>query len=164
MPIKIRKMTEDEFSYVYQWSVEQNTKELMKELHMSEEEAVKETVEEVSRMLPIGLETPDNYLMSIVESDSGKVVGFIWTLHELTAGRKQNFICDLAVWESEHRKGYGEAAIYLTEKKAAEAGCQEVVLFVNDNNHAAKALYRKCGFEVLRQENYGKYMIKRLDK
>ena len=48
----------------------------------------------------------------------------------------------------------------MAEQKAAEAGCLESVLFVNDNNYVAIELYRKWGYEVLRQEKYGKYMIK----
>jgi RimJ/RimL family protein N-acetyltransferase len=60
------------------------------------------------------------------------------------------------------RKGYGKEALYLMEKNAAEAGCQECVLFVADGNIAAQALYKKCGYRVLRQESYGKYMIKKL--
>ena len=162
MSVIIRRMTEDEFSYVYQWSVKQQTKELMEELNMSEEAAIKETVKEISEMLPNGLNTQDNYLMSIIETESGEMVGFIWTLHEITAGRKQSFICDFAVWESKRGKGYGKNALCLAEQNAAEAGCLESVLFVNDNNHLAIDLYKKCGYEVLHQEKYGKYMIKQL--
>ena len=160
MSVKIRKMTEDEFSYVYQWSVEQNTKELMKELHMSEEDAAKKTMEEVSEMLPDGINTSNNYLMSIIEAESGEMVGFIWTLHEMTDGRKQCFICDFAVWESYRRKRYGIKTLCLMEKMAIESGCQEIVLFVGDHNYAAKTMYEKCGYKVLRQQDYGCYMIK----
>ena len=134
----------------------------MEELNMSEEAAIKETVKEISEMLPNGLNTQDNYLMSIIETESGEMVGFIWTLHEITAGRKQSFICDFAVWESKQQKGYGKRALDLTEQKAVEAGCQECVLFVNDHNHRAIKLYDKCGYEVLRQEKIGKYMMKQL--
>ena len=162
MSVMIRKMTEDEFSYVHQWSVEQYTKELMDELQMSEEEAIKKTMEEVSEMLPDGLNTSNNYLMSIIEAESEEMIGFIWTLHEMTDGRKQCFICDFAVWESKQQKGYGKRALDLTEQKAVEAGCQECVLFVNDHNHRAIKLYDKCGYEVLRQEKIGKYMMKQL--
>ncbi len=160
MSVKIRRMTKNEFEIVYQWSVEHHAKELMEELHMSEEEAIKETIAEVAEMLPDGFNTEHNNLLMIVAENEN--VGFIWTLHEETEGRKQSFICDFAIWESKRRKGYGVAALYLAEKNAVEAGCHESVLYVGDDNDAARALYQKCGYEVLRQEGWGKFMVKQL--
>lgn len=162
MGIKIRRMTNSEFENFYQWSIENHAKELMEELLISQEEAIKEAIEEVAQMLPDGLNTQHNHLISIVEEDSGEVAGFIWTIHEETEGRKQSFVCDFAIWESKRRKGYATATLRLVEKAEAEAGCQESVLFVADRNDAAKALYQKCGYQLLRQESYGKYLIKQL--
>ncbi len=160
MSVTIRKMTEEEYKVFCQWSIEHQAKELMEELHMSQEEAIKETIAEVSEMLPDGLHTQNNYLMTIVAEN--EAAGFIWTIHEETEGRKQSFLCDFAIWELKRRKGYGAAALYLEEKDAAAAGCRESVLFVADRNDAARALYEKCGYRVLRQEGRGKYMIKKL--
>ena len=162
MFVKLRRMTNEEFESFYGWSIEHQAKELMEELHISQKEAISETIKEVAEMLPDGIDTPHNYFMTIVDSDSDENIGFVWTLHEVTEGRKQGFICDFAIWESKRRKGYASAALRLTEKQAAEAGCVESVLFVKDDNTAAKALYRKCGYHVLRQHGYGKYMIKQL--
>ena len=160
MSVKIRKMTTDEFEIVYQWSVEHNATELMEELHISEEKAIKASIAEVAEMLPDGFNTERNVFLTIVAEDEN--VGFIWTLHEETEGRKQSFICDFAIWESKRRKGYGVAALHLAEQNAVEAGCQESVLFVRDDNDAARALYQKCGYEVLRQAGCGKFMVKQL--
>ena len=159
MGITIRPMTDEEYRIFYQWSVEHHAKELMEQLRKSEEEALGEAGEEVQGMLPGGLATANHFLMTIVE-ESKETAGFIWTIHEEYEGRKQCFICDFAIWESMRRKGYGAAALALAEKQAGEAGCRESVLFVSDDNEAAKALYRKCGYRVLRPEGYGKFMIK----
>lgn len=160
MSVKIRKMTKDEFERFYHWSVEQNVKELMEELHLSQEEAMKKTTAEVAQMLPEGLDTEHNHLFTIVAGEEN--AGFIWTVHEEFEGRKQSFVCDFAIWESKRRKGYGAAALSLVEKHAADAGCQESVLFVSNENAAAKALYKKCGYHVLRPEEHGTYMVKPL--
>lgn len=160
MSAKIRKMTHDEFEIFYQWSAEQNVKEMMDEFHLSQEEAAKKTAAELARMLPDGLHTENNHLFTIVAD--GESAGFIWTLHEEFEGRKQSFVCDFAIWESKRRKGYGAAALHLVEKHAADAGCQESVLFVSDDHEAANALYKKCGYHVLRPEAHGKYMVKPL--
>lgn len=162
MPVKLRKMTADEYEIFYRWSVEQQTAELMAQFGKNREEALRETVEEVGQMLPNGLHTENNHLLSVVERASGEVAGFIWTVHEETGGRKQSFVCDFAIWEPKRRKGYGAAALRLAEQYAAEAGCQESVLFVADVNTAAKALYEKSGYKVLRSEGRGTYMVKKL--
>ena len=162
MFVKLRRMTNEEFESFYGWSIEHQAKELMEELHISQEEAISETIKEVAEILPDGVDTPHNYFMTIVDSDSDENIGFVWTLHEVTGDRKQSFICDLAIWGSNRRKGYASAALCLLENQAAEAGCAESVLFVKDDNAAAKALYKKCGYQVLRQHGYGKYMIKQL--
>ena len=155
-------MTEQEFKSFCQWSVEQQAKELMEERGLTWEEAVKETEEEIAQMLPNGPDTAHNDLMTIAEVSGGESVGAIWMLREETLGRKQSFLCDFVIWDTNRRKGYATAALALTEKKAAEAGCQESVLFVADRNAAAQALYEKCGYRVLRPSGYGKYMIKQL--
>lgn len=160
MSVTIRRMTNDEFEVFYQWSIEHHAKHLMEELHMTQEDAIKETMEEIANMLPDGFNMEHNDLLTIVAE--GESVGFIWTIYEEAEGRKQCFICDFAIWESKRRKGYATEALRLEEKNAVEAGCQESVLFVADRNMAARALYRKCGYQFLRQEGYGKYMIKQL--
>lgn len=162
MSVTIRKMTNAEFEVFCQWSIEQNTRELMEERKLSRDEAHKQSVKEVSEMLPDGLHTEHNHLISILEPDSSETAGFVWVIFEENDGRKQSFICDFAIWDTKRRKGYGTAALYLTEQFAIDEGCRESVLFVADRNCAAKALYQKCGYHVLRQAGYGNYMIKQL--
>ena len=162
MSVTIRAMTPDEFRHFYQWSIEQQAAELMKEHHISYEAAIQTAAKEVDEMLPDGLHTKHNYLMTIIDAPRGESAGFLWTIHEYAAGKKQSFLCDFAIWESKRRRGYGAAALYLMEKQAIDAGCQESVLFVSDDNTAARALYEKCGYRVLRQSGCGKYMMKPL--
>lgn len=160
MPITIRNMTQQAYDAFYRWSVKQHTAELMEQKCLPCKEASKEASKELAGMLPDGLNTGNNFLMSIVNGD--EMIGFIWTLHEGTGGKKQSFLCDFAIWEEYRRKGYGAQALRLMEKQAADADCVESVLFVSDQNLAARALYEKSGYRVLRQAGYGKYMIKEL--
>lgn len=162
MPTEIRRMTQEEYDYFYAWSVEHHARELMEQSHMPLEKAMKEAGAEFSEMLPEGLDTPHNHLMTILDCDTKENIGFIWTLHEVTEGRKQSFVCDFAIWEAYRRKGYAFEALRQAEKQAANANCVESVLFVSDNNIAANALYQKCSYRVLREKGCGKYMIKPL--
>ena len=162
MSVKIRKMTDGEFEYFLQWSIRHHAEELTEELHMSREEALREAAEEVAQMLPRGLQTEHNRLMTIEEESSGESAGFIWTIREEYEGRKQSFVCDFAIWEPKRRRGYGSRALRLAEEAAAEDGCRESVLFAADSNAAARALYEKSGYRLLRREGYGQYMVKPL--
>ena len=160
MPVTIRKMTAAEFDVFYKWSMENHAAELMADLQISRENAIPQAVAELDRMLPNGPATPHHNLMTIVAA--GKSVGFIWTIYENQECQTQCFVCDFAIWEPMRRKGYGNAALGMAEKAAVAAGCQEAVLYARDDNTAAKALYAKCGYRVLRQSGRGKYMVKQL--
>ena len=162
MAVNIRPMTNAEFDIFCQWSATHQAEELMEQSPISYSEALAAAKEELAQMLPGGLRTENHCIMTITETSTGENVGFIWTLHEQTNGRKQSFLCDFAIWEEQRRKGYGTAALQLVETAAAEAGCQESVLFLADKNIAAKALYEKCGYRFLRQKGNGRYMIKQL--
>lgn len=162
MPVNIRKMTDEEFEKFYQWSIGNHVRELMEEMHISQEEAFRHTKDEVNEMLPNGMSTENNYLMTIENNDTKAPVGFVWTLHEKTEGKEQSFLCDFIIFEPERRKGYATEALKVVEKEAAEAGCKESVLFVADTNYAARDLYKKCGYQFLRSMDDGSYMIKQL--
>lgn len=160
MSVTIRAMTVAELETVRQWSIASQAEELMAENRLCREAAIREAAEEFAAMLPHGLHTANTYLMTILAQE--KPVGFLWTLHEETAGRKQSFLCDFAIWKSHRRKGYASAALTLAEATAAAAGCVESVLFVSNSNIAAKALYEKCGYRAFRQAGHGMYMMKQL--
>lgn len=158
MPVRIRKMTDGEYRFFYQWSLENHTAELAEETGASPEKAREEAAAELAGMLPDGPDTEGHYLMTVAES-GGVPVGFLWMLHEETDGRKQCFLCDFAIREPFRRKGFGTAALALARSHAMESGCVEGVLFVRDDNIPAKALYEKCGYRILRQHGCGAYMI-----
>ncbi len=160
MSIVIRTMSKQEYEAFYRWSVEDHARELMEEKRIAQEVAIKEAIKELAGMLPDGLHTENNFLRSIINGD--EIVGFIWTLHEEMNGKKQCFLCDFVIWEEYRRKGYAAQALRLMEREAIHAGCQECVLYVADRNLAARALYEKCGYKLLRQAGSGKYMIKEL--
>ncbi len=160
MSVVIREMTSGEFEAFYRWSAENHAKELMEELQLSHAEAMQETLDELAQMLPKGFQTENHHFFSILAENEH--AGYLWTIYEETEGRKQCFLCDFVIWEDKRRKGCGEKALCLVERSAAAAGCQESVLFVRDDNSAARALYKKCGYQILRQEAYGKYMKKLL--
>ena len=162
MSVTLRTMTPEEFEVFYQWSMERHAEELMEENRLSAREATEAAAKELAQMLPQGYLTENHCFFTIRESDTEESAGFIWTIHEETDGKRQSFLCDFAIWEQKRRRGYGAAALSLLERREKDAGCEESVLFVADRNLAAVALYKKCGYVVLRPSGCGNYMIKKL--
>ena len=160
MEIEVRKMNKEEYEAFYKRSFEHHVKELIDEENMTEEEAKKETHEELASMLPNGLDTEDNYLMTIRRKTDDVQLGFIWTLHEYNEDVKQSFLCDFEIYEQYRRNGYAKEALGAMEAMAGKAGCRESVLFVANDNTPACALYEKCGYAFLRDMEYGKYLKK----
>ena len=160
MSVILRNMTAAEFAAFCDYSIQDRARELMQAGAFPHEQAMAEAQKEIAGLLPDGLHTERHQLMTIEEERTP--VGFLWTLHEETNGQKQSFLCDFVIHAAYRRKGYATAALHAMEQAAAQAGCQESVLFVADANDAANALYEKCGYRFLRQLDDGKYMIKPL--
>ena len=156
----LRRMDAAEFERFRKYSVEHHAKDL--ERFFPSETACSRAEDEFDGMLPEGRETAGNLLMTIVDRNSGRTVGAIWCLYEVTDGKKQMFIADLAVDENEHGKGYASAALAEAEKSARCSGCTEAVLWVYADNPAALRLYEKAGYLAFREEEGGMYMKKPL--
>ena len=151
-------MTEQEYAAFYRTSFEHQTEELMREEELTREEAESETQKELDEMLPNGQVTPDNYLFSIKKQR--ETAGYLWFMTEMNEDVKQAFLCDILVYEQYRRNGCGEAALAEMERLAKGMDCRKCVMFVDGNNHAAKSLYEKCGYEALREHSYGYFMKK----
>lgn len=162
MNIRLRTMTAQEYNDFYEYSKIHHADELMKELHLSFDEAIQETENELKEMLPDGQDTKDNFLMVIEDAADHRTVGFIWYLFELTDNVKQAFLCDFVIYEPERRKGYAAAALSGMEQRAKKHGCQKSVLFVADDNSVARNLYAKCGYVFLKKGDCGSYLKKKL--
>ena len=162
MNIQLRKMTAQEYSDFYEYSKNHHAEELMKELNMTPDEALIETEQELIEMLPDGLNTADNFLFVIEGLADRKKVGFMWYLFESTDHVKQVFLCDFVIQERDRRKGYATAALYEMEKHAGDNGSRESLLFVANDNTAAKKLYAGCGYGFLKNGDYGVFLKKTL--
>lgn len=69
---------------------------------------------------------------------------------------------DLFVLSSARGAGLGRALVALALERARERGARRVELDVNDNNHAALALYRSFGFDAADARYGGENLLMRL--
>lgn len=160
--VYFRKMSLQEFDLYYENSIADYAKDLMKGENLKQEQAMVMAREEFSNMLPDGIETKDNFLMMLIDRDSGRMVGIIWYLYEFCQEIKQVFLSDLLIYEKERRKGYAMAALTEMEKLGKEAGCKESIIYVWKHNPAGIQLYKKCKYVTFRELEDGMYLKKKI--
>lgn len=79
------------------------------------------SIEEFDRLLPEGIETPEQYLLAIM-SDDGSEVGAVWYRVRPTSRGPSGLIWWLETFEAFRRKGYAEATLVELERHAADKG------------------------------------------
>jgi ribosomal protein S18 acetylase RimI-like enzyme len=100
------------------------------------------------KLLPKGVETPDNYLRILTETASGARVGEIWYALQHEGRVTRIWIYWIGIEEKFRRHGYGEAALQQLEGEAQRLGADRVALHVFGHNAGARSLYSKMGYEV----------------
>jgi RimJ/RimL family protein N-acetyltransferase len=137
-----------EFKAYSEIAAKQYAEEKVKSGNWEKEVAPALAEQEFKALLPLGIETKDNYLYSIIEEEANQKVGFIWIASNAPHTLKNDiFIYDFEIFESFRRKGYAIAALKRLEEKARELGKNRISLQVFGQNHAARKLYQKSGFE-----------------
>ncbi|WP_413290754.1 GNAT family N-acetyltransferase [Bdellovibrio sp. HCB337] len=146
--IKLRKMTSEEYTEYRKFSVANYADEKQKGEGLTPEEALKVAQDSYERLLPQGLETPDQFLFSVIEDATQKPVGMLWFAKKSQSGKIYAFIYDVVLNPEKRGQGLGKHLIALMEEEARALGCKSVGLHVFGHNTAAIALYEKSGFHT----------------
>jgi GNAT superfamily N-acetyltransferase len=96
---------------------------------------------QLGRLLPEGLESPDQHLFTGWAGD--RVVGHLWVGTE----RPEPFVYSLDVVPEERRRGRGAALMRAAAHWARERGAAHLDLNVFGHNTAARALYASLGYQ-----------------
>ena len=150
MAVRLVSMTAAQFERWYERSVQGYAEEKVRAGNWPAEDALRRSREEFAHLLPKGLATPDHWLFSIEDVDSGTAVGILWLAAMLGqgVGPSRAFIYDFEIDAAYRRRGYGRAALAALDQKAREMGFAEIGLHVFEHNVAARALYEQAGYEV----------------
>ena len=91
---------------------------------------------------------PDGFLLAVDIEDN--LLGFHWTkIHPASGGQPAiGEIYVLGVDPGGHRRGLGAALSVAGLRYLAERGLRDAMLYVDESNTAAVALYRRLGFEI----------------
>ena len=98
--------------------------------------------------LPLGLDTPNNYLFEIKAAESGPNIGYLWYAVEEKHGLASAFVYDVEIKPEFRRQGHATAAFGAMEARVRELGLTGIGLHVFAHNPGAQALYRKLGYGV----------------
>jgi GNAT superfamily N-acetyltransferase len=139
--LDLRAMTPETFGDYLQGSVESYAVELASS-GMSEAAAREQAAQQMAELIPAGLDSPGQ---SFFTAWVGEVpVGTLW----ISTERPLAFVYDIAVEESQRRRGYGEAIMNAAARWCRERGHPALGLNVFAHNPHARALYDKLGYQV----------------
>ncbi|MGC6389339.1 GNAT family N-acetyltransferase [Ewingella sp. S1.OA.A_B6] len=110
------------------------------------ENALARSQDEIARLLPQGIATPENYLFEIKTNVDGQTAGYIWFAVSDRQGERSAFIYEVSVFSEFRRQGHARAAFWQLEEKVRELGLKSIGLNVFYHNNAAQALYASLGY------------------
>ena len=141
--ISLTPMTEPDFQVYLANAIQAYAQDKIRAGNWSQDEALERSTKEYEGYLSQGIQTPNNYLFSLM-NENGEKVGFLWYA-ALQPGLA--FIYDFEIYEPFRRRGYASQALAAFELDAKALGLKQIELHVFGHNTAARALYKKMGFE-----------------
>jgi ribosomal protein S18 acetylase RimI-like enzyme len=110
------------------------------------DEALERSRQEHDELLPLGPQTPDHHLLTIVDGQ-GAAVGVLWFAVRARFDARIAYVYDVAVWPQRQREGHALRAFEALEVEVGRLGLSGIALHVFGHNHGARALYERLGFE-----------------
>ena len=143
--VKLVSMNEEEYGIWIARSIVNYIDENVK-AGMTLAEAKKKSDDDFARLLPDGLQSPDQHIMSI--KAEGIWVGTLWIGVRGPIDNRKAFIYDIVLDDSAKGKGYGKKAMTLLEDKVRALGLRHIALHVLGHNTVARNLYTTLGYEI----------------
>ena len=109
------------------------------------EDAVELARREYDQLLPMGLDTENNFFFAVLD-ESGKAVGSLWFAEAPRVGYKVAYVFDIVIEQEYRRQGHASRALQALEAEAAKRGLAGIALHVLGSNAGARALYSELGY------------------
>jgi RimJ/RimL family protein N-acetyltransferase len=143
--VTLQPMTPEEYQAYLEPAIAEYAQGHVEDGQWSADEALQRAREEFHSLLPNGVNTPKNYLFTLINDEHQKV-GMIWFAMREGAGAPFAWIYDVQVDEAFRRRGYAQEAFAQLEPKVKALGGNRISLHVFGNNHGARDLYAKLGY------------------
>ena len=111
----------------------------------SHEEAAERARKEYDQLLPMGLETENNFFFAVLD-ESGNTVRSLWFTEAPRIGYKVAYVLDIIIQQQYRRQGHASRAFHAMEVEATKRGLAGIALHVFGNNVGARAFYSELGY------------------
>jgi ribosomal protein S18 acetylase RimI-like enzyme len=146
--IELVPMTAEDFESFSDWSIPHYAEEQVAAGFWSHDDASARSKVERALLLPQGMDTPGHHFYNIIDSKSGRKVGWIWLAIDLSTALRSGFIYHISIHEDVRGRGYGREAMLELEKLASSLGANTLDLHVFADNKIARDLYEEIGYEM----------------
>ena len=144
--LQMRPMTQDEFRQYRQHAQKAYAEDLIESGQSAPAAASARAEACIDTLLPDGLLTDGQALMTLRDSATGNRLGTLW-YGVVTEGENRTlFIYDLDIEPAFRRQGWGTRVLEALEDEARTLRVAEIGLSVFNHHAAALALYREQGY------------------
>lgn len=147
--LQMRPMTQTEFREYRERAARGYARDLIESGQSAPDEADARALACIDTLLPDGLLTDDQMLLTLSESADGSVLGHLWYGVVAEGPHRSLFIYDLEIEPAFRRQGWATRVLQALEDDARELRVSEIGLSVFNHNAAALALYRELGFAAV---------------
>ncbi|EOL8988636.1 GNAT family N-acetyltransferase [Cronobacter dublinensis] len=146
--ISFRAMTNDEYPAYLDYFVRDYACELETNYRLSQRDALARAKQEISDLLPEGVNTPGHVLLSIVmhSDNTHNHVGYLWYKPDTTM--RTVFIYDFHIFNASQGQGLGKQSLRAFENYLQAQNFKEIRLRVAGDNDRARHVYEASGFGV----------------
>jgi ribosomal protein S18 acetylase RimI-like enzyme len=141
----LRPMTELEFAAWLAMIIPSYAADKVASGQWAAEASLELSKKEFAELLPQGLDTPDNYLLTITDSHA-TAVGVLWFAVRTKFNARVANVFAVSVWPQRQREGHAFRAFVALENEVRKLGLSGIALHVFGHNQGAQALYAKLGF------------------
>jgi GNAT superfamily N-acetyltransferase len=138
MTLELSPMTEPEYIAYLDFTIPEYAREHVAAGNWRPDEALEKAYQSYQQLLPQGIYTPDQYLYTLIEQESGANVGLAWLGVLRNVNQSKVWVYDLLIYPEQRRKGYGEQTMRLLEARARQLGAGRIELHVFGSNAVAR--------------------------
>lgn len=148
MTVTLIPMTQDDFAHYTSKSIIEYADEKVAAGTWTKEEAPEKAEKDFERLLPVGLDSENQFLYAITTIEDKKKVGWLWYHFNPVSSQREAFIYDFLIFDEFQGRGYGKAALKALDDHALANGIEKISLHVFAHNKRAISLYEKLDYEA----------------